>query len=211
MDRRQFISSTLAGTAGALLPLPAPAQSAAIHELAGEVRINGFRMAPNSAIFPGQTIETGADGRIWFTLGGDAYFLRPGSTLRLVSNEARGALIDVLRLVTGALGATFKRGRPRSVVSHTATIGIRGTGVYVESGRLETYARTCFGTTEKYSNATGTMMERLVVTTQNHLARRIFADPQMGMRVVEAPFERHTDEEMIRLERLAGRPNPFNS
>ena len=207
MKRRHFI----AGMAGALLPLPVLAQSASIHELAGEVLINGYRMAPNSAIFPGQTIRTGADGRIWFTLAGDAYFLRPGSELRLVANEARGALIDVLRLITGGLGATFRPGRRRSVVAQTATIGIRGTGVYVETSRQETYACTCFGATEKYSNASGAMMERLEVTTRNHLARRILADPVMGMRIVEAPLERHTSEEIARLERLAGRPNPFRS
>ena len=207
MDRRTFIT----GAAGALLPLPAAAQAAAIHELAGDVRINGYRMAPNSAIFPGQTIETGGDGRIWFTLGGDAYFLRPGSTLRLIANEPKGVLIDVLRLITGKLGATFRPGRPRSVVAHTATIGIRGTGVYVETSREETYACTCFGTTETYSNATGSMMERLAVTTRHHLARRILADAQAGMRIVEAPFEHHTDLEMIRLERLAGRPDPFSA
>ncbi len=207
MNRRQFV----AAAAGAILPLPAAAQSAAIHELAGEVRINGFRMAPNSAIFPGQTIQTGADGRIWFTLGGDAYFLRPGSELRLIANHARGTLIDVLRLVTGGLGATFRPGRRRSVVASTATIGIRGTGVYVETSREETYACTCFGATEKYSNVSGAMMERLEVTTRNHLARRILLDPAMGMRVIEAPFERHTSEEMTRLERLAGRPDPFSS
>lgn len=207
MNRRQFV----AAAAGAILPLPAAAQSAAIHELAGEVRINGFRMAPNSAIFPGQTIQTGADGRIWFTLGGDAYFLRPGSELRLIANDARGALIDVLRLVTGGLGATFRPGRRRSVVASTATIGIRGTGVYVETSREETYACTCFGATEKRSNVSGAMMERLEVTTRNHLARRILLDPAMGMRIIEAPFERHTSEEMTRLERLAGRPDPFSS
>ena len=207
MNRRHFI----AATAGALLPLPAAAQSASIHELAGEVLINGYRMAPNSAIFPGQTIRTGADGRIWFTLAGDAYFLRPGSELRLVASEARGALVDVLRLITGGLGATFRSGRRRAVVARTATIGIRGTGVYVETSREETYACTCFGTTEKYSNASGTMMERLEVSTRNHLARRILADPAMGMRIVEAPFERHTTEEMVRLERLAGRPDPFRT
>jgi hypothetical protein len=33
----------------------------------------------------------------------------------------------------------------------------------------------------------------------------------MGMRIVRAPFERHTNEEIIRLESLAGRPNPFRT
>ncbi len=207
MNRRRF----LAGAAGALFPLPSPAEEATIRELSGDVRVNGYRVQKNTAIFSEETLETGADGRIWLTLGGDAYFLRPGSRLRLISRDARSGLVDFLRLVSGALGATFKPGRRRSVVTPTATIGIRGTGVYVEAGRDETYACTCFGTTEKYSNSTGAMMEHLSVTTRHHLARRILADPVAGMRIVEAPFERHTSEEMARLERYAGRPDPFSS
>jgi hypothetical protein len=31
------------------------------------------------------------------------------------------------------------------------------------------------------------------------------------MRIVPAPFERHTNEEMARLERLVGRPSPFTA
>jgi hypothetical protein len=29
------------------------------------------------------------------------------------------------------------------------------------------------------------------------------------MRIAQAPFERHTNEEIVRLEALAGRPDPF--
>jgi hypothetical protein len=207
MNRRHF----LAGLAGAVLPLPALAQSATIHELSGEVLLNGYRMAPNSAILPGQTVQTGRDGLVWFTIAGDAFFLRPGSELRLGAPATRGALIDTLRLISGALGATFNPGRRRSVVARTATIGIRGTGVYVETNREETYACTCFGATEMISTASGAMMEGVQVTAQNHLARRIHRDPVMGMRIAQAPFERHTSEEITRLERLAGRPNPFRA
>jgi len=207
MNRRRFLAASL----GTLLPLPVSAQSATIHELSGEVRIDGYRMARNSAVFPGQTIDTGADGQIWFTVGGDAYFLRPGSRLKLISNQARGTLVDVLRLVTGALGATFLPGRQRMVVASTATIGIRGTGVYVEANREETYACTCFGSTEMISTASGTMMESVIVAAENHQARRLLRDPQIGMRVQRAAFERHTSAEIARLESLAGRPNPFRT
>lgn len=206
ITRRAFLALS-----GALLPLPAAAQAGIVHELSGEVRLNGFPMARNSAVYAGQTITTGHDGRIWFTLAGDAFFLRPGSELRLRSSSVRGVLIDALRLVTGAMGATFGRGRPRSVITPTVTIGIRGTGVYVESSAAETYACNCFGATELASTASGTMMERVQVMAENHQARRIHRDAQTGMRIVRANFERHTNEEIIRLESLAGRPSPFRT
>ena len=211
-SRRNFLHGT-AALAGALLPLPLRAQAkwGEVHEISGEVFLNGAPMAPNAAIQGGQTVTTGASGRVWLSIAGDAYFLRPRSELRLQSRDWRETLISTLRLVTGALGATFRPGGQRSVIAQTATIGIRGTGVYVETSPEETYACTCFGTTEMYSAASGAMMEAVRVTTENHLARRIHRDPRMGMRIVQAPFERHTNEEMAHLERLAGRPNPFGT
>ncbi len=193
ISRRNFLMMS-----GVLLPLPASAQPAAgiVHELSGEVLLNGFAMDVNSALAPGQTISTGADGRIWLTFGGDAFFLRPDSRLRLEASRPAEPLIDFLRLVTGALGATFARGRRRSLITPTATIGIRGTGVYVESSRDETYACTCFGAVE---------IGEVSVQGDNHQARRIGRDA----RLVPAAFERHSNGEMIRLESLAGRPDPF--
>jgi hypothetical protein len=207
ISRRGFLS-----LAGALLPLPAGAQVAMgrVHELSGEVLLNGYPLSRASAIQPGQTVRTGRDGNVTFSVGGDAYFLRPGSELRLRSADARERVIDALRLVSGALGATFQRtGMRRTIVAQTATIGIRGTGVYIEATPLETYACTCFGATEMISTASGTMMESVVVAAENHQARLIHRDPMMGMRVARAGFERHTSQEMIRLETLVGRPNPF--
>src|SRR4051794_4168355 len=101
-DRRQF----LALATGVLLPLPAHAQEAAmIHELAGEVRVNGQPATRAMRIGAGDSIFTGRDGRIAFTVAGDAVFMRPGSELRLES-RVRSAVISAFRLVQGAIGAT---------------------------------------------------------------------------------------------------------
>lgn len=204
--RRRFLSGSAALASGALLPLPAAAQApwGTIQELSGEVLLNGAPMARNSAIGAGQTIRTGADGRIWFSIAGDVYFLRPGSELRLRPGGARETVVEALRLVSGALGGTFGRGPRRTVVAATATIGIRGTGIYVEASPEETYACTCFGSTELLSTATGTMMASIPLNAERHVARRITPSA-----VIPAPFERHTSEEIARLERMAGRPNPF--
>ena len=205
-DRRQF----LALATGVLLPLAAEAQEGMIHELAGEVRVNGQIATRATRVAAGDSIFTGRDGRIAFVIGGDAVFMRPGSELRLES-RVRSALISAFRLVQGALGATFARGRERDLVARTVTIGIRGTGVYVETQAEETYACTCFGATELKSTADASMMENVAVVSGNHLARRIYRDPRMGMRVAQASFERHTSAEIAALEKLAGRENPFRS
>ena len=78
-SRRQFLA-----TCAALLPLPAAAQAAwgVVHELVGDVTLNDFPLTRQSALQAGQTVRTGADGRVWFSIGADAYFLRPNSRLR---------------------------------------------------------------------------------------------------------------------------------
>ncbi|HEX2199629.1 MAG TPA: hypothetical protein VHG88_13565 [Burkholderiales bacterium] len=201
MNRRRFVRYSAILGAGALLPLPAAAQApfGAVHELSGQVLLNGRPMTRNSVIQPGQTVTTGGDGRVWFTVAGDAFFLRPGSELRL-SPSVRESVVEALRLVTGALGATFRRGAQRSVIAQTVTIGIRGTGIYVETTDNSTYACTCFGATELDTN-----LDNASVRAQHHAARWVHRD----RRIIEAAMENHTDEEMSRLERLAGRPYPF--
>ncbi|MGH8669690.1 MAG: hypothetical protein ACREUH_10705 [Burkholderiales bacterium] len=204
MNRRRFVTNSGAFAAGVLLPLPAAAQAqwGTVHELSGGVLLNDRPMAANSVIQPGQTISTGSNGSLWFTLAGDAFFLRPGSELRL-SPSVRDTVIETLRLVSGALGATFRPGARRSVVAQTVTIGIRGTGIYVHTTPEATYACTCFGSTELASPA---MADMLAVNAKHHAARWV---RRGDTSIREAPMEQHTDEEMSRLERLVGRPYPF--
>ena len=116
-SRRQFLA-----TFAALLPLPAAAQApwGVVHELVGDVTLNDFPLTRQSALQAGQTIRTGADGRVWFSIGTDAYFLRPNSRLRLDASRSKEPIIDFLRLVTGALGATFARGTRRTLIAPTA-------------------------------------------------------------------------------------------
>jgi hypothetical protein len=199
ISRRHFVVA-LGAT---LLPLPAAAQSrmGVIRELSGEVTLNGFAAARRSALQAGQTLATGADGQVRFTVGNDAFFLRPESRMRLDASRPGEVFIDFLRLLTGALGAAFERGMRRTIVTPTSTIGIRGTGVYLEAAPDWTYACTCFGTTEVSSS----IDERFPVSARHHEARLV----RRGVPIVRAAMERHTDEEMAALEALVGRGNPF--
>src|SRR5258706_130973 len=124
ISRRDFLIG------GALLRLPAAAQApfGIVHQLVGSVTLNDLPLTRQNALQAGQTIRTGADGRVWFSIGSDAYFLRPNSSLRLDASKPKEPFIDFVRLVTGALGATFARGTRRTLIAPTATIGIRGTG-----------------------------------------------------------------------------------
>jgi len=199
----------LAAMGCVLVPLPAHAQErwGVVRELSGEATVNGYAATRQSALRSGQTLRTGPDGRIWFTIGNDAYFLRPNSRLHLDTSSGSEPFVNFLRLVTGALGATFQRGNARTVTTPTSTIGIRGTGVYVEAAREFTYACICFGETEISALSTGATAYSASVSTNGHEARLV----RLGMPIARVGFERHTNEEMAALEALVGRPNPFRS
>lgn len=198
MNRRRFLL-----TASIALPSPAFAEPplGVVRELSGEAYLSGHRLTRETALQPGQTLETGEDAQVWFTVGGDAFLVRPRSQLRLDAS-AGARVLDFVRLVSGGLAATFSPGVPRKLVTPTSTIGIRGTGVYLEATPQWTYACTCFGTTALSGWAGSSSLQ---VSSKNHAARRIDRDG----RVVEVLFERHTSDEIARLESLVGRPSPF--
>ena len=88
-----------------------------------------------------------------FVVGKDAFILRSNGQLTLSPNDisepesnVKSALVNSLRLVTGKLLSVFGKSR-HSISTPTATIGIRGTGVYVEADPEESYVCTCYGTT----------------------------------------------------------------
>lgn len=199
-SRRRFI-------AAATLTLLGPAARGqrligVMHEVAGDVTVNDVRLTHLGVLQAGQTLRTGADGRILFSLGADAYFLRANSELRLDAWRPREAVIDLLRLVTGALGATFARGVRRTLITPTATIGIRGTGIYLSAMPDATYLCTCFGATD-IDMVPSAASASVSAARQFHQARRIRRD------IAAAPLQGHTSEEIARLEALVGRPDPF--
>ncbi len=118
----------LKGAAGLLLFGDALAQGRleqGIRDRSGDVRVSGER------------IQTGPDGRLVIVVGRDAMIVRRNSSLNVLANG--------FRLVTGAVLTVFSPGRSRQLTTPTATIGIRGTAVYLEAGRGRTYACTCYG------------------------------------------------------------------
>lgn len=204
-SRRHFLA-----TLGVLLPLPAAAQTSwgVVHQLVGDVTLDSVPLTRNGALQAGQTIRTGADGRVWFSIGSDAYFLRPNSRLRLDASKQREPIIDLVRLFAGALGATFRPGAPRQLTAPTVTIGIRGTGIYLDTSPEMTYFCTCFGETEMAA-PDGSLVGSVIATAERHQARRMQRDGTGAMRMAAAGMEGHTSEEMAQLETLVGRPNPF--
>jgi len=208
--RRDLIAALLLAPAASLLPGRAFAQAPAvdgIRRLSGTVLVNGEPASATTPIRPGDRIVTGSDGAVAFTLAADAYFLRAGSEVHL-GNALASGLIDGLRIVTGAVGAAFRRGTRRTVYTPTVTAGIRGTAVYVQTTPGGTYFCTCHGAVELTSARPGS--GRLVVQSSRHSSPQLVPDPAAGGdEFVPARIETHTDAEIETLERYVGRRPPW--
>jgi hypothetical protein len=170
-----------------------------VYRLRGDVRINGQPAQQGQEIRSGDTVTTGPGAELVFVIGRDAYMVREHA------NVSFGA--DALRIVTGAVLSVFGKGTPRRIETPTATIGIRGTGVYVESEPSRTYVCTCYGEAELA--ARGDPAARETVRTRHHEAPRYIMASGAPQMLMQAPVVNHTDAELILLESLVGRRPPF--
>jgi len=179
-----------------------------IYELRGRVQVNGKPASMGTRLTGGEVIEVPAGGKLVFVVGADAFILREGSR---VETKGGGGIIDVLRLTTGALLAVFgKSQQVRQVQGATATIGIRGTGLYVESEPDRTYICTCYGAVDIAASNDPAVKESIL--SQHHDAPRYVLGPaaQRSKRIVAAPFKDHDDLELMLIETLVGRTPPFS-
>lgn len=174
----------------------------------GEARINGKPALQGMAVNPGDVITTGPGAELIFVVGRDAYLAR-GNTRVELSGDAARLVVQGLRVVTGALLSVFQPGQPKRVQTVTATIGIRGTGLYVEVEAMRTYACLCYGEAELVPVDEPGEAE-VVRTTYHDQPRYIYAKGMPRM-MEQAPVVNHSDAELMMLEALVGRAVPFLS
>lgn len=211
LNRRGFLAGSSALAAGALLPLPAWSQKVdSIHDLRGDVRVNGQRIGRDAVIRAGDHVVTTSSGYVVFVVGQDAFMLRERSELRMEPAAGQTFLVQGLRLLTGALGAVFGRrpGAGARIFAPTVTAGIRGTGCYLETRGEGTYFCTCYGSIELASSVVAA--DRVTLTTTRHDSPRlVLTQARDGSSFAPAAFETHTDAEMDMLEKCVGRRAPW--
>jgi len=163
----------------------------------GDVRVNGKPAVVGGLIRPGDTIEIGKDAVAGFVAGQDAFMMRNDSRAELIGS---GAAVSAIQLVTGALLAVFGGGEHR-LTTATASIGIRGTGAYMEAEPTRTYFCLCYGTADVAATQGGA---RESYSTRHHESPRyIYGDGRKDA-IVRASVSNHTDAELVLLESLVG-------
>lgn len=194
------------GTPPSKLP---PGQS--VYRLSGSVTVNDKPASLKTQIGPSDTIVTGRNSEIVFVVGANSYILRGDSRMQLQGRqEGTNVFTDAMRLLTGKLLAVMgKSNTGMRMESTTATIGIRGTGVYMEADPELTYFCTCYGVADIASAKDPT--SRDTVASRHHdKPLYILADPKAsGRNIRSAPFINHTDQELMLIETLVGRTPPF--
>jgi hypothetical protein len=178
-----------------------------IYSLQGEVKVNGRVADLDTRIGSGDSVTTQDESEVIFVVGGDSFIMRSNSEMTI---EGAGFFIDTLRMISGSVLSVFAQrspGQAIAVESSTATIGIRGTGVYMEMEPDLTYVCTCYGQVALASSVDPN--DAQVITTTNHdEPRYITSKSAGGTRIRKAPVKNHSDTELKLLEAIVGRKVP---
>ena len=179
-----------------------------VYRISGEVKINGAPGNLESKIGPGTTIQTGSNSEIVYAVGASAFIARPQTEVVIETPATETSVVSGLRLLAGKLLSVFPGGRPVRLTTKVASIGIRGTGVYLESDPEQTYFCTCYGVADVAATNDPTSKET-VAATHHDKPLYILGNEAPGRNIRVAPFINHTDQELMLIETLVGRQPPF--
>jgi hypothetical protein len=209
-----------------------------VNKMGGKVLIDGMPATPGMIPKNNSVIETGPESMLAMVLGLDAFLIRENTRIRFTPNKstsalgsmfaqadgqngvvtdtANGAKIVVAKdiagfaLDSGKVLSVFAPGK-RLLRTPSITIGIRGTGVYIESntngGNENSYICTCYGTVDIQSIADPSIKETIV--SKHHDAPRTITTSQNRTVIEPAKFSNHTDAELRLIEAFVGRTPSF--
>ena len=180
-----------------------------IYRVEGDVKVDGAPASLDTKIGPRSTVETAGKSEVVFVSPDQkAYIVRSNSRVILETAQPDGIFSSGLRLVAGALLSVFPRGSPVQLKTKTATVGIRGTGVYMEADPEQTYLCTCYGVTDVVANDDPESRDT-VAASHHDRPLYILSGASKGKNIRRGPFINHTDQELMLVETLVGRTPPF--
>ena len=172
-----------------------------INRLEGTATVNARPAPVGTPVQLGDRIATGRASQAVVVVGSDAFLLRSQTVIEVKGRD--GVLSDML-VASGKVLSVFAK-KPVAIKAANASIGIRGTGAYIEIDTSSVYFCLCYG--EALIEGPG-MADKLVKTT-HHEQPLILRDDGGVLRAEPGPFQNHSDAELILLESLVGREPPF--
>ncbi len=173
-----------------------------IHQLKGTATVNGRAAAVGTPVTPRDRIATGPGSSAVVVVRDDAFLVRENTTFEMA--ESNGVLSRIL-IQSGRVLSVFGK-KPVSIRAANATIGIRGTGAYVEVDPGKVYFCLCYG--EADLDGPGMSAPKRIKTT-HHESPLVITDRGGVMAADPAEVVNHTDDELVMLEALVGREPPF--
>jgi hypothetical protein len=181
--------------AGAKLAAPG------FYKIKGDVKLNGMPAREGMLVKPGDVVSTGPGSEAIYVINQDAYLQRDNSVVSIAGDVLQSGL----RILSGKLLSVFGQGNKRLETS-TATIGIRGTGCYIESEANKVYFCLCYGMAD-IASINDQTLQTTIQTRHHDMPLYLYTSGQQMM--VPAAVVNHTDTELIMLENLVGRLPPF--
>ena len=179
-----------------------------IYRIAGDVQVDGRRASLETQVRGGSTIETSRNSELVYVVGESAYIAREATKVVVETTTSESRIVSGLRLLQGKLLSVFPTRRPVRMSTQTASIGIRGTGVYMETDPEQTYFCTCYGVADVESLQDPTSKDTIAATHHDKPLYVLAKEPP-GRNIRPAPFINHTDQELMLVETLVGRQPPF--
>ena len=173
-----------------------------IAKLDGSATVNGREAKVGTPVNLGDRVATARGSQAVVVLGSDAFLLRSNTVIEVQGSQG---ILSSMLVATGQVLSVFSR-KPVAVKAATASIGIRGTGAYIEIHPGHVYFCLCYG--EALVEGPGMANAREVKTT-HHESPLLLRDDGGIMKVEAGPFQNHSDAELVMLESLVGREPPF--
>ena len=201
--RRRLLRIVAAGSAGIVVAraLAKGDLPPGVNQLKGTASVNGREARVGTPVGLGDRISTGRDSQAVVVVGPDAFLLRSDTTIEVKGRE--GVLSEML-VATGQVLSVFSK-KPVAIKAATASIGIRGTGAYLEVEPASVYFCLCYGD----ALLEGPGMSSKEVQTTHHESPLLITQVGGIMRADPGPFRNHSDAELTMLEALVGREPPF--
>jgi hypothetical protein len=172
-----------------------------VNRLEGSATVNGKPAKVGTPVALGDRIATGPASQAVIVVGGDAFLLRQQTVIEVRGSD--GVLRDML-VGAGKVLSVFAR-KPVAIKAAHATIGIRGTGAYIEVDPGSVYFCLCYGE----AVVEGAGMEARTVKTEHHEQPLLLQSVGGAVRIEPGPMRNHSDAELVMLEALVGREPPF--
>lgn len=175
-----------------------------VYQARGPITVNGRSVDRTTVVPADAVVETGRGAEFIFVVGSDAFLVRENTR---VEYEGASMSVRAFRVATGAVLSVFGRGS-KDIRVPNGTIGIRGTGLYLEAEPELSYVCTCYGTTDIAAADAPAISERIV--SRHHDDPRYILGVGESAQIVPAPFINHDDLELMLIEALVGRTPPFS-